>query len=74
MVVKRADLLVIWSSRVLRWSLGLLMLVFGYIHIKEENAWIMIGFGIIIITTGFLRPRRCLGEQSCKVKGDKLKN
>ncbi len=55
----------IWFSSILRWSLGLLFIVMGYIHSKEEDAWVIRLFGLIILITGFIRPRCCI-DDNCK--------
>ena len=55
----------IWFSSILRWSLGLLFIVMGYIHSKESDAWVTGVFGVIILITGFIRPRCCI-DDNCK--------
>ena len=55
----------IWLSSILRWSLGLLFIVMGFIHSKEDDAWAIWGFGLIIFITGFIRPKCCIND-SCK--------
>jgi hypothetical protein len=58
--------MLIWFSRILRWALGVLFIVMG---IRTGNDGYAISFGAIILLTGFLRPRRCLEEDSCSNDG-----
>jgi len=50
----------IWLSRLLRWGLGALFIILG---IRERYDWYTIVFGIIILLTGFLQPRRCINDR-----------
>ena len=50
-----------WFSSILRWSLGALFLYLGYLY-HEDGAWPALLFGLVLIITGFFRPRRCLDE------------
>jgi hypothetical protein len=56
--------LVTWFSRILRWSLGGL---FIWVGIHFDRYWPSILFGVVFVITGFLRPKRCLSEESCNV-------
>jgi hypothetical protein len=56
----------IWFSSILRWALGLLFMVVGYIHAKEDSDWVVIVFGLIILATGFIRPKRCI-DDNCNI-------
>jgi len=70
MITKKSDTkdnkLAIWFSSILRWSLGLLFMVMGYINLKDESAWVILVFGLIIFATGFIRPKRCI-DDNCKI-------
>lgn len=55
--------IVIWFSSLLRWSLGAAAIYFGYAF-RAEGAWPAIILGVILVITGFLRPKRCL-EDGC---------
>ncbi len=70
MITKKNDTkenkLAIWFSSILRWSLGLLFMVMGYIYSKDESAWVTMVFGLIIFATGFIRPKRCIDDH-CKI-------
>ncbi len=70
MIAKKSDTkenkLAIWFSSILRWSLGLLFMVMGYIDSSEEYAWVVMVFGLIIFATGFIRPKRCI-DDNCKI-------
>ncbi|HTN06847.1 DUF2892 domain-containing protein [Agriterribacter sp.] len=50
---------VIWFSRLLRWGLGIVFIVTGYLY-YSEGGWPALLFGVILFATGFLRPKRCL--------------
>jgi hypothetical protein len=69
MITKKNDTkenkIAIWFSSILRWSLGLLFIFMGYIHSKEDGAWAIWGFGLIILITGFIRPKCCI-DDNCK--------
>lgn len=54
----------LWFHRLLRWCLGVLFIFIGIAYGLEE-AWPSILFGSVLLVTGFLRPRRCLEEDSC---------
>ena len=56
---------IIWLSSGLRWLLGLLFMALGFIYRKEEGAWFLMIFGLVLIVTGFIRPRRYV-DDSCK--------
>lgn len=58
--------LVIWFSRILRWSLGMLLLLLGYTYAKDDYTWVLIVFGVLLVITGFLRPKRCL-DNNCEI-------
>ncbi len=57
--------MVIWFSRLLRWSLGLLFAGAG-IYYFDKGGWPAILFGAVIFATGFFRPKRCL-EEGCDI-------
>ncbi len=57
---------IIWISSVLRWILGSSIACFGYLYRHEEKAWVAIVFGLLLIATGFIRPKRCI-EDKCKI-------
>jgi hypothetical protein len=54
----------IWFSRILRWTLGVLFTGAGVFFFRQ-GGWPLLLFGGVFIVTGFLRPRRCLEEDSC---------
>ena len=60
----KAERLVIMISRLLRWSLGSLLIYLGYTRVQESYAWLLLVFGAGTIVTGFLRPTRCL-DKNC---------
>lgn len=70
MITKNSDTkgnkLAIWFSRILRWSLGLLFMTMGCLYSKDESAWVIMVFGLIIFATGFIRPTRCI-DDNCKI-------
>jgi hypothetical protein len=51
--------LILWFSRLLRWTLGAIVLGMG---IYSRYDWYSISFGIILIVTGFLNPKRCVDD------------
>ena len=53
--------MIIWFSRLLRWSLGMLFIATGCIY-ASEGGWPAILFGTLILITGFFKPKRCIGE------------
>ncbi|HSC36896.1 MAG TPA: hypothetical protein VLD19_03455 [Chitinophagaceae bacterium] len=59
--------MIIWVSKILRWSLGVLFIVWG---ILADHDWYTISFGCIILATGFLKPRRCIDE-NCDIPSRK---
>jgi hypothetical protein len=50
-------------SRILRWSLGIMFISAGIYYLKD-GGWPAIFFGLIMLITGFFRPRRCI-DDSC---------
>ncbi len=62
-----ADSTLVWFHRLLRWGLGLLFIGVG-VYYWEKDGWPAILFGTVMLATGFYRPRRCIGEESCAVK------
>lgn len=56
----------VWFSRILRWSLGLLFIGAGIYYFKD-GAWPALLVGGVLLVTGFLRPRRCLDENGCEI-------
>lgn len=54
---------IIWFSRLLRWSLGVLFIAIGVLYFNERG-WPAILFGVIFLVTGFFRPKRCI-DGSC---------
>lgn len=56
----------IWFSRLLRWTLGLLFIGVG-IYYYKDGAWPAILLGAVLVVTGFFRPRRCLDENGCEI-------
>jgi hypothetical protein len=54
----------IWFHRIFRWMFGLLFLGAGIIYF-DEGAWPAIAFGLLLVITGFFRPRRCIDEDQC---------
>jgi hypothetical protein len=60
------DVTAIWFHRILRWSLGLLFLGAGIVF-YEDGAWPAIAFGLLLLVTGFFRPRRCIDDDQCGV-------
>ena len=69
MITKKTDTkenkLAIWFSSILRWSLGLLFIAMGFTHSNDDDAWAIWVFGLIILVTGFLRPKCCI-DNNCK--------
>jgi hypothetical protein len=55
------DKLAIWFSSILRWILGLVFVITGY-NYREDGGWILMIFGIVIVVSGFFRPRRCIDD------------
>jgi len=55
------DSLVLFS-RALRWLLGSVFIAVGVMYFRE-GGWPAIVFGAVMIITGFLRPKRCLGQE-----------
>lgn len=53
----------IWFSRILRWSLGIFFMSVG-VWYYGEGGWPAILFGLVLVITGFFRPKRCLVEQN----------
>jgi uncharacterized membrane protein YphA (DoxX/SURF4 family) len=70
MITKKTDTrenrIAIWFSSILRWGLGLLFMAVGYTHFNDDSAWIIMVFGLIILVTGFIRPR-CFINDNCKI-------
>jgi hypothetical protein len=56
----------IWFSRLLRWSLGLLFVGAGIYYFKD-GAWPAIMLGAVLIITGFFRPKRCIDDEGCEI-------
>lgn len=56
----------IWFSRLLRWTLGLLFVGAGIYYFKD-GAWPAILLGAVLIVTGFFRPRRCIDDEGCEI-------
>jgi hypothetical protein len=56
----------VWFSRILRWSLGLLFIGTG-IYYFDEGAWPALLVGGVLFVTGFFRPKRCLDEEGCEI-------
>lgn len=56
----------IWFSRLLRWTLGLLFVGAGIYYFKD-GAWPAILLGAVLIVTGFFRPRRCIDDAGCEI-------
>jgi hypothetical protein len=53
--------LVIWFSRLLRWSLGAFFILLGIIYF-DKGTWPAILFGALILITGFFKPKRCISD------------
>ena len=53
-----AGAVILWS-RFVRWGLGLIFIGAGLFVEKNIPA---IVFGVVLFTTGFLKPRRCIPE------------
>jgi hypothetical protein len=51
--------------RIIRWSLGSLFLGAG-IYYFNEGAWPAIVFGVLMVVTGFFKPRRCV-DDNCEI-------
>ena len=70
MITKKNDTkenkLAIWFSSILRWSLGLLFMAIGYFHSRDDSNWVVIVFGLVILATGFIRPKRCI-DDNCNI-------
>ena len=56
---------VIWFSRILRWTVGLLFAGAGILY-WHQGGWPAIAFGALVFITGFFRPKRCL-DDTCDV-------
>ena len=56
---------VVWFSRLLRWGLGVLFMIIGWIYFAD-GGWPALLFGAIVFATGFFRPKRCL-EEGCEL-------
>lgn len=54
-----------WFSRLLRWGLGILFIIVGYIYFSD-GGWPAIIFGAAFFISGFFRPRRCI-DGSCEL-------
>lgn len=54
----------LWFHRILRWMLGLLFLGAGIMYYRD-GAWPAIAFGLLLVITGFFRPRRCIDDNNC---------
>ena len=52
---------VIWFSRILRWTLGLLFAGAGILY-WNKGGWPAVLFGALVFITGFFRPKRCLND------------
>lgn len=50
---------VVWFSRLLRWTLGLVFTSVGVLYFND-GGWPAILFGAVFFATGFFRPRRCI--------------
>lgn len=59
--MNREEKLVIWFSRLLRWSLGIFFIATGILY-ADEGGWPAILFGTLMLITGFFKPKRCMGE------------
>ena len=70
MITKKSDTkenkLAIWFSSILRWSLGLVFIVMGFNQPKDDSTWAIIIFGVIILVTGFFRPKCCISD-NCNI-------
>jgi hypothetical protein len=53
-----------WTSRILRWVLGLLFTTVGIVF-YDEGGWVPVAFGLLFFITGFFRPR-CLNN-NCRL-------
>lgn len=51
----------LWFHRIFRWVLGLLFIGAG-IYYYAAGAWPAIAFGLLMLITGFFKPRRCVSE------------
>jgi hypothetical protein len=58
----RENRIAIWFSSILRWTLGLLLIAVGYSPSNDDSSWVIMVFGLIILVTGFIRPRRCIND------------
>jgi hypothetical protein len=56
----------VWFSRILRWTLGLLFIGVGIYYFKD-GAWPALLVGGVLLVTGFFRPKRCLDENGCEI-------
>jgi hypothetical protein len=56
----------IWFNSILRWSLGLLLGGIGWLYAEAEGRWVLFFFSLVLIVTGFFRPRKCLAD-NCEV-------
>jgi hypothetical protein len=56
----------VWFHRIFRWLFGLLFVGAG-IAFYQDGAWPAIAFGLLMVITGFFRPRRCVDDEDCSV-------
>lgn len=63
---RMTDIHLVWFHRILRWGLGLLFIGVGVYYWKDD-AWPAVLFGAVMLATGFLRPKRCIGDGECQV-------
>lgn len=59
-------------SSLLRWILGALFVAIGILY-RNEGGWPAILFGIAFFVTGFIRPRRCTGDNCTLTKNQSTK-
>ena len=62
----KTEKLAFWGSRLLRWALGTTMIILSWRYAKEDYAWVLLAFGMLLIITGFFKPTRCL-DDNCEV-------
>lgn len=57
----KEEKMVIWFSKILRWSLGIVFIATGILY-AGEGGWPAILFGTLILITGFFKPKRCISD------------
>jgi hypothetical protein len=59
--MNKDEKLVTWFSRLLRWGLGVAFILTGILYEDKAN-WPVILFGVLLVVTGFFKPKRCIDK------------